>query len=275
MPLGFIRATEFDAFKQAINGALEDAHKGWQQRYLAVDHDTRHDGSPLAVALSEIYFGHPIMHTLSGWTQKVNKHAAAHGDPLVKEALALLREFAPWAQIYTELKGKIAKRGDARLQPAEPRPSNPNQIRATCSCCFRSVAVASGGRRMAHHGYQRPELGWQTASCMGVAYPPFESSPDGTRAYRQAILNHASAMRKQAAEIREARGAIRVQRYGYGGRPMPDQVVEPSDPQYESAKRNSIARLQGVAETNERAAQELERRISTWQHVAVAGLTRA
>jgi hypothetical protein len=45
-----------------------------------------------------------------------------------------------------------------------------------CQCCDKLFLANTG--LMAHHGYQRPGGGWQTASCMGARYLPLEVSRD-------------------------------------------------------------------------------------------------
>jgi len=42
----------------------------------------------------------------------------------------------------------------------------------TCQCCGRQIFAQAGS--IAHHGYERPGYGWQTASCMGAKYPPLQ-----------------------------------------------------------------------------------------------------
>lgn len=46
----------------------------------------------------------------------------------------------------------------------------------TCQICGRSVKSNRG--TIAHHGYTRPGTGWQTESCMGSLYKPYEISRD-------------------------------------------------------------------------------------------------
>lgn len=41
-----------------------------------------------------------------------------------------------------------------------------------CQCCTRAILANTG--KIAHHGYERPGSGWQTASCMGAKHLPFE-----------------------------------------------------------------------------------------------------
>lgn len=44
----------------------------------------------------------------------------------------------------------------------------------TCQCCWRQIFAETG--TIAHHGYQRPGWGYQTASCMGAKHAPLEFS---------------------------------------------------------------------------------------------------
>lgn len=46
----------------------------------------------------------------------------------------------------------------------------------TCQCCARPIFAETG--TIAHHGYERPGWGYQTASCMGAKFLPFEVSRD-------------------------------------------------------------------------------------------------
>lgn len=46
---------------------------------------------------------------------------------------------------------------------------------ATCQICGRTIKVNQRGG-ISHHGYKRPGPGWQTASCRGANYLPYEQS---------------------------------------------------------------------------------------------------
>lgn len=45
-----------------------------------------------------------------------------------------------------------------------------------CQICAREIKANTG--TIAHHGYTRPGYGWQTESCMGAKYLPYEQSRD-------------------------------------------------------------------------------------------------
>jgi len=50
----------------------------------------------------------------------------------------------------------------------------------TCQVCGRKIKASSG--IIAHHGYKRPyQSGWQTASCEGARYVPYEVSCERLR----------------------------------------------------------------------------------------------
>lgn len=94
-------------------------------------------------------------------------------------AIDAMRTFAaealPLAEAVASLKDKVVKGRAPSTGPAKP--VNPNKIVKTCPCCFRQIAVTDG--TMAHHGYQRPGHGWQTASCPGIRFKPLEVSSEG------------------------------------------------------------------------------------------------
>lgn len=48
--------------------------------------------------------------------------------------------------------------------------------RKECQICARKIMANTG--TIAHHGYERPGDGWQTESCMGAKYLPYEESRD-------------------------------------------------------------------------------------------------
>lgn len=49
-------------------------------------------------------------------------------------------------------------------------------MNTTCQICARIIKSATG--IIAHHGYKRPGGGWQTGSCAGARYLPYEVSCD-------------------------------------------------------------------------------------------------
>ena len=47
---------------------------------------------------------------------------------------------------------------------------------STCQICARAIRSKTG--LIAHHGYKRPGQGWQTSSCYGAKYRPYEVACD-------------------------------------------------------------------------------------------------
>lgn len=57
-----------------------------------------------------------------------------------------------------------------------------------CQICARAIKAKSG--LIAHHGYQRPGDGWQTASCMGAKFGPYELACDRIQSAIDAVTAH-------------------------------------------------------------------------------------
>jgi hypothetical protein len=49
-------------------------------------------------------------------------------------------------------------------------------MKTTCQICGRAIKANTG--RIAHHGYTRPGQGWQTRSCFGAGFLPYELACD-------------------------------------------------------------------------------------------------
>lgn len=115
-------------------------------------------------------------------------------------AIDAMRTFAaealPLAEAVASLKDKVIKGRAPSTGPAKP--VNPNKIVKTCPCCFRQIAVTDG--TMAHHGYQRPGHGWQTASCPGIRFKPLEVSDEG-------LVWLVGATEKRLSDLRSDLGA--------------------------------------------------------------------
>lgn len=112
------------------------------------------------------------LHTLPAVLKRVRKA----GNLAAYEAF-LVQEIEPLANLIAIAKPLVAKRGDARLpvvKTAKQLAKEATQM--TCQCCGRKIFAETGV--IAHHGYERPGTGWQTASCFGARELPFEVSRD-------------------------------------------------------------------------------------------------
>lgn len=78
----------------------------------------------------------------------------------------------------------------------------------TCQCCGRRIHAATG--TIAHHGYQRPGDGWQTASCMGARCLPFETDRTVLGVMIKGLENRLQSLIKVKRQV--AREAIPIKR---------------------------------------------------------------
>ena len=72
----------------------------------------------------------------------------------------------------------------------------------TCQICGRVIKANTGV--IAHHGYERPGGGWQTSSCMGARYKPYEESCDRIPAVIESvelfIANSTNALKRMKSD---------------------------------------------------------------------------
>ena len=97
------------------------------------------------------------------------KRAKKHGE------LAAYAEFLsglmPLREMLESAKPLIKKKGE--LPPVRSAKQIADDAeRMHCQCCGRAILANMGS--IAHHGYERPGHGWQSASCMGAKFLPFE-----------------------------------------------------------------------------------------------------
>jgi hypothetical protein len=263
---GFIPNAEYNALKTDLNRAIEEAFReGLNRHYLQIRHNapTPDQFGFETTKGKEAYYATPMVHNLAGAYAKFAPHAS--GNQYLTEWTTMLKEWLPWGQVMADLKNKIAKRGDQRLQPAQPKATtvNPDQIRATCACCFRSQAVVRGGRGMAHHGYQRPGLGYQTKSCMGVSYQPYELSNAGTKAIHQVLLNMIDAATQDLQKIESGKYPLIARN---------KQEVKPGAPEYRWLQETLANSTKYEIKTLNRERAALEQKISGWNFTPIAGL---
>lgn len=91
------------------------------------------------------------------------------GRWVAMRGLSFETEAAAEAHIKEKFNPKYASRLHVEARAIK---TDDDALRMTCQCCGRKILANLGS--IAHHGYQRPEYGWQTASCMGAKELPFE-----------------------------------------------------------------------------------------------------
>lgn len=93
-------------------------------------------------------------------------------------------------------------------------------LRMTCQCCGRDIQSNTG--TVAHHGYQRPGEGWQTASCMGAKHLPIEADYSVLVRYidglKSGLTSMETARENTANETTPVKFSytVYVKRQGYG-----------------------------------------------------------
>lgn len=73
------------------------------------------------------------------------------------------------------------------------------QTKTHCQICGRLIQAKTG--RIAHHGYTRPGDGWQTPSCMGAKYRPYEVACDALPRAITAVTEHIATREAVLADL--------------------------------------------------------------------------
>ena len=171
---GTIRNVEYKAANEALGRAADQTWKTEVSEpffYAGRYHD-----QPEAVRKLHDSIMIMSLHDVLATARKLAKTTAT--GPVVEAMKAYVDEVLPLADAVASLKDKVVKGRAPRSEPAKQ--ANPKKIVKTCACCFRAIAVMPDGN-MAHHGYQRPGDGFQTASCPGIRFRPLEVSNEGLR----------------------------------------------------------------------------------------------
>lgn len=161
---GLVRNQDFTRAKQVINWSVDESEDAFLKSGPARTAE-RNDWWSRAYDADALVSG---SHTLPA----VLKRARKAGN-LPEYVDFIERALLPLHDLLEAAKPLVVKRGDARMPP----PKTPEQIareaaQMTCQCCGKLYLANLG--TVAHHGYERPGEGYQTESCMGAKYLPFE-----------------------------------------------------------------------------------------------------
>lgn len=166
----------------------------------------------------------------------------------------------------------VTKR-EKRIESASGRAAlqlqNKNQVRGTCSCCFRDVAVTSLNG-MARHNYKML-AGAQSASCKGVNFPAFELSDIGTK---HRLSECKQALEKKERALSEADELNSVP-FISGGRRAVFSIVCKGDRDFDKALRTHKAQLESDIMMLKSAIDMLEERVRNWKKGHLIGSSRA
>lgn len=167
---GLIRNVVYNDAKEAVSRAVEHA---WKETRGPFFYNGRWEKLPLEVQQLDHSLNVYGLYSIPAAYKRLIRCELNH--PAVVAMRDLVVELLPLAEAVAALKAKIVKGRAPSTGPSKP--TNPNKIVKTCPCCFRQIAVVGG--KMAHHGYERPGYGWQTASCPGIRFKPLEVSDEG------------------------------------------------------------------------------------------------
>lgn len=133
----------------------------------------------------------------------------------------------PWLRKETKFLEQVSNNLGMPTYEDERREKTAPRTRlntGTCPCCFRNIKLKarSGNQHpiIVLHGYQRPGWGSIQGSCIGVDFPPFELSPEGTKhlvkMLEQTVDNQESYLRRlkngEVTEINELKGKTLVKK---------------------------------------------------------------
>ena len=250
---GSIRNVAYQDVKYELGQAAADA---WNNHVASpFFHGGKWEGLPLDV--NELYDSIMILslHDVIATARKVARSKAQ--GPAADAMRAFCAEALPLAEDVASLKGKVVK---GRAPSAGPsKPVNPNKVVKTCPVCFRPIAVVGG--RMAHHGYKRPEIGWQTASCEGTRFKPLEVSSEGLQWLIGALRKRLESCKLAYAE-RTTRPEFLMTRQGRNG--VVVKVLR-GDPLWPQLFAHHVDELRSEMAVIERELPTLDKMLADWK----------
>lgn len=249
---GAVRNVELQEAKSTLSRIVCSA---WEAHVAAL----HFRGTVEPQQLQDLYWSINIMglHDVIATSKKVSKSGLE--GPQIEAMRAFCAEVLPLAQAVASLKDKVIKGRAPTTSP--PKATNPNKIIRTCPVCFRQIAVQ--GATMAHHGYQRPGHGFQTASCAGVRFKPLEVSSEGLQWLISTLHSRLAglrlAMANQATEpeflMVKSRARDKV------------EVIRRTDASWKKAFARHIAEVESEIPQLEHELPILERKLADWAPV--------
>lgn len=250
---GSIRNVDYQDVKYEVGQAAADA---WG-KHVASPFFYGGQWEKLPLDVNELYGSIMILslHDVIATAKKVARSKAQ--GPVVDAMRAFCAEALPLAEAVASLKDKVVK---GRAPSAGPsKLVNPNKVVKTCPVCFRAIAVVGG--TMAHHGYTRPEMGWQTASCQGIRFKPLEVSSEGLQ-WLIAALRERLGMREQAYAKRATHPEFLMSRQGRNGAAV---KVMRDDPLWPQLFARHVAELRSEIAAIEHDLPRLDKMLADWK----------
>lgn len=126
-----------------------------------------------------------------------------------------------------------------------------------CQVCEREIKSKSG--IIAHHGYTRPDQGWQTDSCMGARNLPYEKSRD--------IITKAINMIKTFIELKQTE----IKNVKENSTPVPflKNIIDSNNSIYKIRQGEYITKLEYEIKSANHEIERLQKRYTHWKLIEV------
>jgi hypothetical protein len=162
---GMIRNVDYKDLADDANRAFD------ADRRVRDDNEPKYDSMDTAErdAFWKLGLPYSVLH-VSGFVKRANKKAPNWA--WLARRVQTAQQWVPVAEALAAAKPLIVK----GRKPSVPNPKLVLRSDALCQCCGRQIEAERG--KIAHHGYTRPRLGWQTSSCVGAQFPPYQLSRD-------------------------------------------------------------------------------------------------
>jgi hypothetical protein len=178
-----------------------------------------------------------------------------------KPATKYMRMYAltPWLKKETDFYKQVSDAlGMEEHEKAAPRTK---ENTGSCACCFRNIKLRASGaslRTIVNHGFKRPGWGEIVGNCIGVGFPPFELSPEGTKHLVKVLGEQRTEAETKLKKVNSETITV-LEGRGRG------QLVKPGDPDWalavSTAKTNLSRRIKWLTDDIE----GLEKLIGKWQ----------
>lgn len=253
---GTIRKADLETIKSDLNRACEATWDKWYSRpyFWGKINDPSVN---ITKEELDIYYKSKGFRDAASIVKNYTKFA--NQSKVIAMALQIAAEFAPFKDIMDHLKANMTT---GRAPSTTVKYVNPNQIRGTCAWCLRDIAIDRSGL-MAHHGYERPDTGWQTQSCPGIEYKNLEISLDGLKEHIKAIDHFKTRITHELDYLPKIVSLTIKVRTKNGNRI--DQVIGKEDPRWKDAMQNQSRNLQGQINQAKVDHEYFSKKLREWQ----------
>lgn len=124
-----------------------------------------------------------------------------------------------------------------------------------CQICERNIKASNG--LIAHHGYTRPEQGWQTDSCIGARNLPYEKSRDLIPVAIKKIDAFIGLTESKIKQIEAENPPV----------PFLRRMISSENPMYKLRQGEYIGSLKSQIAMAKRDRERLQLRFDNWRKV--------